>query len=46
MKGEKPMRFYDSTWGWGTILREGESLLVVRFDADPWHEHLVPKRGN
>ncbi len=40
------MRFYDSIWGWGTILREDEGLLIVRFDADPWREHFVPRREN
>lgn len=39
------MRYYDEMWGWGTILEEGENLLVVQFDADPWYEHIIPKQG-
>lgn len=44
-KGGTPMRYYDEVWGWGTILEEGENLLVVQFDADPWYEHIIPKQG-
>lgn len=34
-------RYFDMVWGWGDILSKTDNVLVVRFDADPWHPKQI-----
>lgn len=36
-------RICDETWGWGDVVAEEDEFVLVRFDADPWALHRLPK---
>ena len=36
-------RYWDETYGWGDIVMETESYIVVKFDSDPWLYMQLPQ---
>ena len=36
-------RYFDEVMGWGEIIAETETHIMVRFDADPWGYALIRK---
>lgn len=36
-------RYYDETWGFGTIVEDHDHYMYVVFDQDPWHKHYILK---
>lgn len=36
-------KIYNPTWGWGEVIAETETTIVVRFDADPWYPRTIRK---
>ena len=36
-------RICNNIWGWGEVLAETGTTVIVRFDQDPWGYHELPK---
>lgn len=39
------VRVYDETWGFGVVIAETDTTLIIKYDGDPWGCHEIRKEG-